>query len=84
MDADPLQMARPEASDDLVNARGGYASSLTDEHSRTMHKSDDVQLQGQQCSFNLQQMAAVFHEVVMRQLRSPVGYEFLEKNTSTS
>ena len=75
-------MARPEASDDLVNARSGYASSLTDEHSRTMHTSDDVQ--GQQCSFNLEQMDAVFHEVVMRQLRSPVGYEFLEKNTSAS
>ena len=43
-----------------------------------MHTSDHVQ--GEQCSFDLQQMDAVFHEVVMRRLRSFVGYESLGKN----
>lgn len=78
MDVDPLQMARPESSDAVVDAGGGHASSSTDEHSRTVHMSDDVQ--GEQCRFNLQRMDAVFHEVVMRRLRNPVGYESLGKN----
>ena len=76
MDVDPLQMARPNQS--AVDARGGHASPSTDEYSRTVHMSDDVQ--GEQCSFNLQRMDAIFHEVVMRRLRSPVGYESLGKN----
>lgn len=78
MDVDPLQMARPKSSDAAVDTRGGHACSSTDEHSGTVHMSDDVQ--GEQCSFNLQRMDAVFHEVVMRRLRSPVGYESLGKN----
>ena len=78
MDVDPLPAARPIASDAVVDVRGDDASSSTDEHSRTAHMSDDVQ--GEQCSFNLQQMDAVFHEVVLRRLRSPVGYESLGKN----
>ncbi len=75
MDVDPLHMAKPGSSDDT---RGGHASSSTDEHSGTVHMSRDVQ--SERYSFNLQQMDAVFHEVVMRRLRSPVGYESLGKN----
>ena len=71
-------MARPKPSDAVVDARGGHASSSTDERSRIVHTSDDVQ--GEQCSFDLQRMDAVFHEVVMRRLRSPMGYESLGKN----
>ena len=78
MDVDPLQMARPNQSDAAVDARGGHASPSTDEYSRTVHMSDDVQ--GEHCSFDLQRMDAIFHEVVMRRLRSPVGYESLGKN----
>ena len=43
MDVDPLPMARHKSSDAVVDARGGHASSSTDEHSRTAHMSDDVQ-----------------------------------------
>ena len=50
----------------------------TDEHSGTMNVSRHVE--SEHYSFNLQQMDAVFHEVVMRRLRSPVGYEALGKN----
>ena len=78
MDVDPLQMAKPGSSDDAVNTRGGHASSSADEDNRSAHMSDDVQSEGY--NFNLQQMDAVFHEVVMRRLRSPVGYESLGKN----
>ena len=78
MDVDPLQMAKTGSSDGVVDTRGGHASSLTGEHSRSAHMSDDVQSEGD--NFNLQQMEAVFHEVVMRRLRSPVGYESLGKN----
>jgi hypothetical protein len=78
MDVDTLQMTRRGSSDTVGNAMGGHASSSTDEPSRTVHMSDDVQ--SQHCSFNLQQMDAVFHQVVMRRLRSPMGYESLGKN----
>lgn len=78
MDVDPMQMARPESSDASVGARGGHDSTSADEHSRTVHMSDDVQ--GKQCSFDLQQMDAVFHAVVMRRLLSPVNYKSLGKN----
>lgn len=78
MDVDPMQMARPESSDAVADVGGGHAGTSTHEHSRSVHMSDDVQ--GEQCSFNLQRMDAVFHEVVMRRLRSPVGYESLGKN----
>ena len=69
---------RSNQSDTVVDTRGSHASCSTDEHSKTVHMSDDVQ--GEQCSFDLQRMDAVFHEVVMRRLRSPVGYESLGKN----
>ena len=78
MDVDPLLMAKPGSSDGAVDTRGGHASSSTTEHSRSAHMSNDVQSEGY--NFNLQQMDAVFHEVVMRRLRSPVGYESLGKN----
>ncbi|KAA6419495.1 MAG: hypothetical protein FRX49_10593 [Trebouxia sp. A1-2] len=44
MDVDPMQMARPESSDASVGARGGHDSTSADEHSRTVHMSDDVQV----------------------------------------
>ena len=80
MDVNPLQMARPKSSDAVVDARGDHASSYTYEHSRTVHMSDDVQ--GEQCSFNLQRMDAVFHEAVMRRLSSPVGYLIFSSTAS--
>ena len=70
-------MARPGSSDAVINATGGHASSSTSEHSRTVHMSDDVQ--GEHCSFNIELMDAVFHAVVMRRLRRPVGYKTLGK-----
>ena len=78
MDVDPLRMARLGSFDAVVGARDGHASSPTDEHSRTERVSDDVQTE--HYSFNFQQMDAVFHEVVMRRLRSPVGYGCLGKS----
>lgn len=70
MDVDPLHIAWLGSSNAVVDT--------TDEHSGTMNVSRHVE--SEQYSFNLQQMDAVFHEVVMRRLRSPVGYEALGKN----
>lgn len=78
MYVDPLHMAWLGSSDVGVDTRGGHASSSTDEHSGTMNVSR--QGKSEHYSFNLQQMDAVFHGVVMRRLRSPVGYESLGKN----
>ena len=39
--------------------------------------SDDVQ--SEHCSSNFQSMDAVLHKVVMRRLRSPVGYQSMGK-----
>ncbi len=82
MDVDPLHMAWLGRSDAVVDTRGGLASSSTDEHSGTTNVSRHVE--SEHHSFNLQQMDAVFHAVVMRRLRSPVGYEALGKNKPPS
>ena len=78
MDVEPLQMARFGSSDTIVDARGSHACHSMDEHNRTAHLSDGVQTERH--NFNLQQMDTVFHEVVLRRVRSPVGYESLGKN----
>ncbi len=80
MDVDPLQMARPGSSDDVVDTRGGHASSSRDQHSRVVHMSKDVQ--SERYNGNLQQMGAVFHEVMMIRLRGPVGCINLWERTS--
>ena len=82
MDVDTLQMARPGSSDTVVDATGGHASTSTSEPSKNVHMSDGVQ--SDHYSFNLQQMDAIFHEVVLRRLRSPVGYESLGKSKPPS
>ena len=78
MNVDPLHMAWLDSSDAGVDTRGGHASSSADEHSGTFNVSR--QGKSEHCGFNLQQIDPVFHEVVMRRLRSPVGYESLGKN----
>ena len=76
MDVDRLQMASPGPSAAVVDATDGHAGSL-DGPSRNVHDS----VQSKRYSFNLQQMDAILHEVVMRRLRSPVGYESLARTS---
>lgn len=78
MHVDALQMARPGSSNAVVSATAGHANISTNEPSKNAHMSNDVLSGGH--SFDLQQMDAILHEVVMRRLRSPVGYEYLGKN----
>lgn len=78
MDVDPLHMAWLASSDAVSMQEVAMQAVPTHEHSGTMPVSRQVE--SEHCSFNLQQMDAVFHEVVMRRLRSPVGYESLGKN----
>ena len=78
-EVNPKQTTRICSADAVVDARGGHANHSSKEQSSTAHTCDD-DVQSEHCSFDLPNMDTVFHEVVLRRLRSPIGYESLGKH----
>ena len=80
MDVEPVQHeeGRAGSSDVAATRRGGPTCDLGNEHVSSAPPASNTHQQ--QRSIDLNAMDAVFHEVVMRRLHSPIGYKLLGKD----
>ena len=78
MDVEPVQHEEGSLSDVAATRRGDFTCDMGDEHVSTAPPASNTHQQ--QHSIDLDAMDAVFHEIVMRRLYSPMGYKLLGKD----
>ena len=78
MDVEPLQHEEGSSSDVAATRRGGPPCDLGNEHVSTAPPASNMHQQHR--SIDLDALDAVFHQVVMRRLHSPMGYKSLGKD----